>query len=69
MEHARRRDLREQLYRAYITRAGEGELDNGPLIAKLLALRAEKAELLGYASFAELSLASKMAPDVEAVEQ
>jgi oligopeptidase A len=69
MEHARRRDLREQLYRAYITRAGEGELDNGPLIAKLLALRAEKAELLGYASFAELSLASKMAPDVQAVEQ
>jgi oligopeptidase A len=69
MEHARRRDLREHLYRAHITRAGEGELDNGPLIAKILALRAEKAGLLGYGSFAELSLASKMAPDVAAVQQ
>jgi oligopeptidase A len=68
MEHARRRDLREKLYRAYLTRAGEGELDNGPLIEKILALRAENAALLGYGSFAELSLASKMAADVAAVE-
>ncbi len=67
MEHGRRRDIREQLYRAYISRASEGELDNAPLIARKLALRREEAQLLGYRNFAELSLASKMAPSVESV--
>ncbi len=69
MEHARRRDLRESLYRAYVLRAGSGELDNAPLIGKILALRAEQAKLLGYESYAALSLSSKMAPDVAAVEE
>jgi oligopeptidase A len=69
LQHARRRDLREHAYRAYITRASEGEFDNAPLIEKILALRREKAALLGYASYAALSLDSKMAPDVEAVER
>jgi len=68
MEHGRRSDLRETLYRAYVSRASEGELDNAPIISQMLALRREEALLLGYASFAELSLASKMAPDVAAVE-
>ncbi|MEE2674845.1 MAG: M3 family metallopeptidase [Myxococcota bacterium] len=69
MEHARRRSLREQLYRAYVTRAGDGKLDNSPLIDKILCLRAEESRLLGYANFAELSLSSKMATGVAAVEQ
>ena len=69
MEHSRRADLREQLYRAFVTRASDGEQDNGPLIERILALRVEKAALLGFASFAELSLATKMAPDVGAVEK
>ena len=69
MEHARRRDLREQLYRAYVTRASSGETDNTPLIRRILALRREEARILGYADFAEVSLASKMARDVDAVEQ
>jgi oligopeptidase A len=68
MAHSRRRDLREQLYRASITRASSGDLDNAPLIARILQLRQEMAALLGYGSFAELSLASKMAPDVPTVE-
>jgi len=68
MEHARHRDLRERIYRAWITRAGEGELDNAPLIERILALRHEEAELLGYSTFAQLSLEAKMAPDVESVE-
>ena len=68
-QHSRRRDLREQLYRAYVTRASAGELDNTPLIVKILRLRREEAALLGYASFASLSLASKMAPSVAAVEK
>jgi len=69
MQHSRRRDLRERLYRAYITRASEGELDNTPLVRRILALRREEARLLGYRDFAEVSLAAKMAPGVEAVER
>jgi oligopeptidase A len=64
VEHGLRRDIREQLYRAYISRASSGELDNTEAIERILALRQEEAELLGYPSFAELSLASKMAPNV-----
>jgi len=69
MEHAHRRDLRERLYRAYVSRASEGALDNGPLIQEILSLRAEEAHLLGYANYAELSLASKMAANVGEVEE
>lgn len=68
MQHSTRRDLREQLYKAYITRAASGELDNNPLIERILALRHELANLLGFSNFAQLSLASKMADDVPAVE-
>ena len=68
LEHSRRRDLREQLYRAFITRASTGEQDNAPLIQRILQLREEESTILGYANFAALSLASKMAPDVDAVE-
>src|SRR4028119_504236 len=68
MQHSTRRDLREKLYKAFVSRASNGELDNTPLIERILELRQEKAKLLGFNSFAELSLASKMAPTVEAVE-
>jgi oligopeptidase A len=68
MQHSRRRELREKLYRASITRASSGDLDNTPLINKILSLRAEKARLLGFNTFADLSLAKKMAPSVQAVE-
>jgi oligopeptidase A len=69
LQHGRRRDLRERLYRAYVTRASDGELDNTPLLKQILRLRREEAQLLGFQSYARLSLASKMAPSVEAVEQ
>ena len=69
MEHSRRRELREQIYRAFITRASNGAEDNTPLIHTILTLRQEQAQLLGYSSFAALSLASKMAPDVATVER
>ena len=68
MAHSRQRDYREQLYRASISRASSGDLDNTPLIGRILQLRREMAALLGFGSFAELSLASKMAPDVASVE-
>ena len=64
MQYADNRDLREQLYRAYVTRAsefGKPEFDNTPLIGSILKLRREAAELLGFKSYAEVSLAAKMA--------
>jgi len=64
MQYAEDRALREQLYRAYATRAselGEPTLDNSALMQELLMLRQEEALLLGYANFAEASLVAKMA--------
>lgn len=69
MQHSRRRDLREKLYRAFVTRASEDDLDNSPNIEKILELRHEMANLLGYDTYADLSLARKMAPSVEAIDK
>jgi oligopeptidase A len=68
LQHSQRRDLREKLYRAYITRAASGELNNEPLIERILTLRQQQAEILGFSNYAELSLARKMAPSVTSVE-
>ncbi len=68
MQHSQRSNLREKVYRASISRASEGELDNNPAIDQILSLRKEKAQLLGFNNFAELSLERKMAPNVEGVE-
>ncbi|MBD2663206.1 oligopeptidase A [Richelia sinica FACHB-800] len=69
MQHSTRRDLREKIYQAYFTRASFGELDNSPLIERILELRQELAQLIGFDNYAELSLASKMAKTVPAVEK
>ena len=69
MKYAANRELREKLYKAFITRAASGELDNNPLIDRILELRQEQAQLLGYGSYSQVSLARKMAPDVVAVEK
>jgi len=64
MQYADSRELRQILYRAYVTRAaefGKPELDNTPLIAQILKLRREAAGLLGFRSYAEVSLEAKMA--------
>ena len=64
MQYADNRALRERMYRAYVTRASElekTEFDNTQLMAQILKLRAEEAQMLGFANFAELSLACKMA--------
>jgi oligopeptidase A len=65
LKHAKRRDLREILYRAQVRRASEGDLDNGPLIDRILRLRLEEAKLLGFKTYAEVSLSRKMAGTVE----
>ena len=70
MQYAEHRPLRETLYRAYATRAsefGNVDWDNGPLIDRLLVLRREQAALLGYPSYASLSLVPKMAESPEHV--
>ncbi len=79
MQYAHDRPLREELYRAYTTRASKGAvapagdralaLDNEPVIDELLALRAEEAKLLGYANFAEVSLVPKMAQSPDDVKR
>ncbi|MBT4320392.1 M3 family metallopeptidase, partial [Candidatus Bathyarchaeota archaeon] len=69
LRHSRNRDQREEIYRVYVSRADKGELDNSPLILEILKLKNEKAKLLGYDTYADLSLASKMAPDVNSVQK
>ena len=55
--------VRERLWRAHSTRATAGALDNRPLIVRILALRREKAALLGYRDFADYALEDRMAHD------
>ncbi|GAB2189713.1 oligopeptidase A [Sessilibacter sp. MAH1] len=78
MTYADDRALREEIYTAYCTRASElgkkadgtsaAEFDNTNLILETLKLRQERAELLGFSNYAELSLARKMAQTPEQVE-
>lgn len=68
LKYSQDRSLRETVYKAYITRASQGEFDNNSLIDRILSLRQEKAQLLGFKTYAELSLARKMAQTVDAVE-
>ncbi|MDO6747551.1 oligopeptidase A [Gilvimarinus sp. 1_MG-2023] len=77
MMYANDRTLREKMYRAFVTRASSdgkkadgssaAEWDNTALIAETLKLRHEQAQLLGFASYAERSLATKMADSPEQV--
>ena len=65
MQYAESRDLRRRMHEAYATHASElganPQWDNGPIIERILVLRREEAVLLGYRSFAEVSLVPKMA--------
>ena len=70
MKYCDDRGVRETLYRAFATRAAEfdgAKWDNTPLIREILQLRAEEAKLLGFRSYADLSLATKMASSPEEV--
>jgi oligopeptidase A len=72
MSYADNRELRRQVYEAFVTRASDqgpqsGDYDNGELMERILGLRHELARLLGFASYAERSLATKMAASVEQV--
>ena len=71
MRHAEKRDLREALYRAWVTRASDQgdrpDWDNTDNIRKILSLRHEAAGLVGFGNYAEYSLATKMADSTDAV--
>ena len=73
MTYAQDRELREDLYKAYTTRASDQaddqQYDNAPAMVEILSLRQEMAKLLGFDNYAEYSLASKMAPNVATVEK
>ncbi|CAI9766896.1 unnamed protein product [Fraxinus pennsylvanica] len=68
MQHAKNRSLREEVYLAYVNRACSGDLDNTTIIDQILKLRLEKAKLLGYSNYAEVSMATKMATIEKAEE-
>merc|ERR1712151_1652 len=71
MSHCPDRSLREEVYRGHLSRASEskGDKSNIPLIYEILKLKQEMADILGYKNYAEVSLASKMAPSVESVAE
>ena len=74
ISYADNRELRQELYTAYATRASDqgplhGQHDNTALMDEILKLRHEEAQLLGFANFAELSLETKMAESPDAVEK
>lgn len=68
LQFSPRRDLREQAFRAWVARgAGGGDTDNRAICAEILGLRQERAQLLGYDSFAAYKLETEMARTPEAV--
>ncbi|MBM6576523.1 M3 family metallopeptidase [Microvirga sp. SRT01] len=68
LSFADRRDLREQVWRAFTTRGDGGAYDNRAIIDEMLALRREKAALLGHASYSDFALADSMAKTPDAAE-
>ena len=72
MTYAEDRSLREEVYKAYVSRASEvgitsKEFDNKAIMDEILALRLEMAKLLGFDNYAQLSVASKMVDSAEQV--
>ena len=73
MSYADNRELREEMYRAYVTRASElgpygGEFDNTAIIEETLSLRTKVANLLGFEHYAQRSIATKMAESTDQVQ-
>lgn len=63
MTYLENRSLREQIYRAFSTRATQGEHDNRPILKRILELRRKKANLLRFRHFADFILEDRMAKD------
>ena len=74
MSHCKNAELRKEMYTAWTTKASDqgpqaGQFDNAAIMDEILALRHQQAQLLGFANYAEESLATKMARDVSEVVQ
>jgi oligopeptidase A len=72
LANAQSEPLRRDIYEAWVTRAsdlgpGAGRFDNGPIIAEILPLRHELANLLGFANYADYALATRMARSTQQV--
>jgi oligopeptidase A len=72
MTYADNRELREEVYTAFVTRASDqgpkaGEWDNSPIMDEILELRYELAQLLGFESYAQYSIETKMATSTDEV--
>jgi peptidyl-dipeptidase Dcp len=67
LQFSARRDLREKAFRAWIARGDAGKTDNKAIIAETVALRAERAKLLGFETFAHYRLDDAMAKTPDAV--
>ena len=71
MQYAKNRELREKMYKAYVTRASDlsqnAKYDNAEIIKGILRLREQKAHILNFSNYAEVSLATKMAKTAKEV--
>ena len=67
MKYSSRRDLRETLYKAYNSRCTSGQYDNTDVVRRIATLRQEKADLLGFETFADMRLTNTMAKTPAAV--
>ena len=67
MKYAENRDLREEIYRAYMNRATVGDFDNKPIIRDIVNNRRQKALLLGYPTYADYALKVRMAENTGTV--
>ena len=69
MENADNRSLREQLYRAYMSKSNKNnELDNKAIIKEIVSLKSERSALLGYATYADYVLEERMAEGIDKVQ-
>ena len=69
LKYSRRRDLRERMWRNYNSRCIGGTNDNTQILRQIVALRTEKAQLLGYATYADYALEDRMARNPQNVDR
>lgn len=70
LQYSEKRNLREKIYKAYLMRGNNNnEFDNKEIIKKIIALRIEKSNMLGYKTFADFKLEKNMAKNTETVNK
>ena len=68
LQYSENRELRRELFKAYINRGNNGnEYDNNKILAEIVKLRAQRAKLLGYKTHSHLVLEPRMAKNPENV--